>query len=144
MRSQQAKPGQMWFILPQLTLPVVFTISGKPDHVRMAGMSAWNVLGGEGRGREQPRMCLRRCSHLTPFPCSTLLLHNHSLPQFPPNKTTPGETTPVTSQNRPAQSRNVRTCNSEDSRIMVKPSSLTEIKLLNFFLPLFLPSVKPS
>lgn len=52
MRSQQAKPGQMWFILPQLTLPVVFTISGKPDHVRMAGMSPWNVLGGEGRGGE--------------------------------------------------------------------------------------------
>lgn len=98
----------------------------------------------EEREREQPRMCLGHLSHLTPFLCSTLALHNHLLPQIPPNKTTPGETTPVTLQSRPARSGNVRKCDSEDSRMMVKPSSLTEIKFLHFFLPLFSPSVKPS
>lgn len=48
MRSQQAKPGQMWFILPQLTLPVVFTVSGKPDRFGWDESLECPWRGGEG------------------------------------------------------------------------------------------------
>lgn len=123
-----------WFVLPHCSHGQWCSPSVESQTV--LGWLGW-VLGmsleGKGAAQDVP----------TPFPCSTLLLQNHLLPQITPNKTIPGETTPATSQNRPSRSRNVRQCNSEESRTMVKPSSFTEIKLLHFF-PLFLPSIKPS
>lgn len=51
MRSQQTKLEQMVYFVSLLTLPMVFTINGKPDCIRTAGMSPWNALGGQGKGK---------------------------------------------------------------------------------------------